>query len=235
MNFTLRTHRANYAGILLKWGLVLSLILLASEAVSHIYQKTPQYEQLAKETNFILFRTRVLFGHRPTYQEYYGLIADRLIQNQQYYARTVEQNFQFAGGTQEHKISPCGDRCISSIWQSTNSNVDRWKRWRNEEWAKWFYALGIENSKDGNVYGAVAMLEFSRSLAPEWSYFHIELANVLFQDGQIDQGRKVLNECLLFVAARSHCQTMIDEQMWEDIVAPGFLSEIIENNVPHRG
>lgn len=226
-------NKSNYVSILLRWGFVFIIMLLASEIIGHVYRKTPEYKTFTNYYKFVLVRTKALFGYGLTYEDFYSLIEDRLINNQEYYSNMIKLGYRFPQEKHDEKNDICDENCMAYIWQSTNHNYDKWKAWDNGHWAQWFYGLGVTSASNDNLQTASIMLHFARSLAPEWSYFHIELANQLFANNQASEAINVLSECLLFNAAQSYCQAMLDQKIWEKNQPIGFLSEQIYNNIPY--
>ena len=89
-----------------------------------------------------------------------------------------------------------------------------------------FYELGLLASQHEETNLVTPFWESAVYLAPEWSYFHIELANSYLINNQASEAEKQLNFCFQFKYPREHCQEYMDEnyhsQSPESI---GFLKE----------
>jgi len=64
-------------------------------------------------------------------------------------------------------------------------------------------------------------------LAP-WSYFHLELASLYFNDGNFYKAKEILQACLKFEDPKEHCQSYINSGMAQfKNEKPGFWREKI--------
>lgn len=96
--------------------------------------------------------------------------------------------------------------------------------------AKVFYRLGLIAFRHSEMKLTENLWQTSVFLAPEWSYFHIELANLYLADGKTEVAKQKLDYCLNFKHPRGHCKNFMDEHITGETYEPvGFLSSTIQN------
>lgn len=214
----------NYFFSLMKYISVIVLVVFIADFLGHFYRRTQQFHYFDTSVKFIFPKIRM------------QLFPDQLLSFHQLYSPAVSKigdqvdNFRntrlvMTGSNVNLNELLCEKSCRSLY---LNTTFHDWYTWRIDRVARWYYELSIADYREGNIGGTTVLLEFARYLAPDWSYFHIELANLLFQNGRTIQGMNVLNECLLFSPAQSYCQLMIDDHMWEKREQVGFLSDRIQ-------
>ena len=89
--------------------------------------------------------------------------------------------------------------------------------------AKIFYSQGLNQLAQGNKEEVISSWKKAVRAAPEWSYFHLELASLYFSLDQLGLAKEVLHDCVEFLHPRLHCQ----DYLWrlsEDFgfEAPGY-------------
>ena len=77
-------------------------------------------------------------------------------------------------------------------------------------WAIPFYQLGKISYEYGEFDNAVSLWESARMLAPEWSYFHVELANLYLTLGDSEKARAQIEYCLKFHFPQNHCREFLE-------------------------
>lgn len=101
-------------------------------------------------------------------------------------------------------------------------------------WGKYFYNIGLIASKNGESAVTADYWQIASYLAPEWSYFHIELANYYIHIGSGERAKTVLEYCLNFKSARQHCSDFFQKYLYNES-APyenlGFLQEKINEEI----
>ena len=99
----------------------------------------------------------------------------------------------------------------------------------NRYWGKTLYLLGLLAYKNNELDLVIPYWQTASLIAPEWSYFHIELANYYISLEHNQRATGVINYCLKFNYAKRHCQEFMDNNLntntYEDI---GFLEKTIE-------
>jgi tetratricopeptide (TPR) repeat protein len=95
--------------------------------------------------------------------------------------------------------------------------------------AKAAYQLGLTALDYQQVDLALALWQTAVWLAPQWSYFHLELARLWLLTGEENKASEALQLCLQFAYAQEHCQSFLDRDMKPLRDAPvGFLQETID-------
>lgn len=98
--------------------------------------------------------------------------------------------------------------------------------------AKVFYELGLisylsfEPSLSENLWLTAVYL------APEWSYFHIELANLYLLTENIDAAKAQLESCLRFYHPKDYCRQYLVENLEANVPQEaGFLENEVRQNI----
>ena len=81
------------------------------------------------------------------------------------------------------------------------------------KWGKIFYALGLDAYHSGDYQLVAPFFQYATSLAPEWSYFQVELANYYFSINESPKAEDQLNFCLRFEYPKEHCNQYIQENL----------------------
>jgi len=79
--------------------------------------------------------------------------------------------------------------------------------------AKVFYDLGLISYQHSEHDLALKFWQTAVSIAPKWSHFHIELANLYAYLKEDEFAYSQINSCMTFSSARKHC-----EDYYEDVV-----------------
>jgi len=97
------------------------------------------------------------------------------------------------------------------------------------KWGKLFYLLGLSAYKNKEFELVIPFWQAAVYLAPEWSHFHIELANYYLSQEKTDSAREQIEFCLKFYFPQKHCSDFLKENVEKNSYLPiGFLeSEII--------
>lgn len=82
-----------------------------------------------------------------------------------------------------------------------------------DTWGKVFYNLGLLAYKNGELNLVIPFWQKAVAIAPEWSYFHIELANYYLVDDQKDKATAQIDYCFKFKSPKSFCQWYIDNHL----------------------
>ena len=99
-------------------------------------------------------------------------------------------------------------------------------------WGKILYNLGLSAHKNGESDLVIPYWKSAVSIAPEWSYFHIELANFYLSTGDVLNAKETLHYCLQFNHPRKHCQMYLDDNFYSNNPREvGFLEEFIEKEI----
>lgn len=104
--------------------------------------------------------------------------------------------------------------------------MERTKAYRsfNPRLAKALYFIGEDYLHQGRKKEAVYWWEKAVEPAPDWSYFHVELASLYFSLGKREEAELVLNNCVELLYPRKHCQEYLDKLVQgEKIETPGLL------------
>jgi hypothetical protein len=72
--------------------------------------------------------------------------------------------------------------------------------------AKEFYKLGLIAYNDSEIDLADELIKVCTYLDPDFSYYHVELANIYLTTGRKDEAEKVLVLCSDFAAPKKHCE-----------------------------
>lgn len=100
------------------------------------------------------------------------------------------------------------------------------------KWAKPFYMLGLIAYRNNEPSLLVPFWQNSARLAPEWSFFYVELANYYSSIGKIQEAKDVLNDCTQFDSPEFHCKTFMETNLGNNkIESIGFLEETIVKEV----
>jgi len=79
--------------------------------------------------------------------------------------------------------------------------------------AKDFYFLGIKFLKKEDLEKTIFYWEKAKSLLAPWSYFHLELASLYFNNKDFSKAKEVLESCIKLEDPKEHCQGYIKSEM----------------------
>ncbi|HUS60173.1 MAG TPA: O-antigen ligase family protein [Nevskiaceae bacterium] len=91
-------------------------------------------------------------------------------------------------------------------------------------YARSLYKLGLYFYEKGSLQKTEACWQEAARLAPQWSYFHLELADLYNYQGDFEKARKTLENCLQFYWPKEHCQGVLEREDWQE---PGSWQEKI--------
>lgn len=94
-----------------------------------------------------------------------------------------------------------------------NLNSDELGKVYPDKWAKHFYNLGLMAYRNNEPDITAPFWETAIYLAPEWSYFHVELANFYLIQGNANKAREQIEFCLQFQFANKHCREFLRENI----------------------
>lgn len=98
--------------------------------------------------------------------------------------------------------------------------------------AKTYYFLGLDAYQSGQPELTMPFWQVATYLAPEWSYFHLELANLFLSSGAAEKARTQLRFCMQFYHPKTFCQQFVDEYLLENrFESIGFLESEVQQNI----
>lgn len=102
----------------------------------------------------------------------------------------------------------------------------------NDSWGKLFYNLGLLAYKYNEPQLVDSLWQSAVNIAPEWSYFHIELANFYLSTDQKLKATESLGYCLKFNFPKNHCQIYLEENFYSNSPEKvGFLEKLIKKKI----
>lgn len=100
----------------------------------------------------------------------------------------------------------------------------------NSSWAKLYYDLGIISFKNKEIHIGEYFLDRATQLAPEWSYFHIELANYYLLAHDKKAAKETIDWCENFKYSKASCQDYFEKNILNDTpVQVGLYENEIHN------
>lgn len=91
-----------------------------------------------------------------------------------------------------------------------------------------YYDLALISYSNGQEGLTPKLLELSTELDPMFSFWYVELANYYLSKGQIDLGKKALDNCINIDTPRQHCQDYLNNSFSNyQIENIGFLNESV--------
>jgi hypothetical protein len=97
------------------------------------------------------------------------------------------------------------------------------------DYSRIYYDLAILAYKNKEEKLFTDFLEASHYLAPDLSYWTVELANYYYSIDQENPASEILTKCLTIEAPKKHCQKYIDYfSSQSPFYEPGFLSNEAE-------
>lgn len=111
-----------------------------------------------------------------------------------------------------------------------NLNYNELEKTYPSKWAKPFYDLGLIAYKNNEPGLTIPFWERAVNLAPEWSYFHIELANFYLTQGKTDKARELIEFCLQFKFPEKHCREFLELNIkYETAMFVGYFEKQIND------
>jgi len=95
--------------------------------------------------------------------------------------------------------------------------------------AKYYYLLGLETRTE-NPDLTKTLWSVAMQLAPDWSYFPVELASLYYQEDEYTEEIKILNACAKNDNARNHCEST----SFSTMQMPGYFRDDILR-MPEKG
>ncbi|MFC1654139.1 tetratricopeptide repeat protein [Patescibacteria group bacterium] len=95
---------------------------------------------------------------------------------------------------------------------------------------KIYYNFGIIFHEFGDINKSEEMFKNARILAPDWSHFHLVLANFYFNSGDVDGMEESLELCKKISSAKNSCEEFSPNNGKENLKYD-FLSESIETGI----
>lgn len=94
--------------------------------------------------------------------------------------------------------------------------------------AKLLYLSGLEAYNNNELDLTISLWENASLLAPDWSYFHIELANLYLTYEEKNEAMEQIETCLKFRSAKEHCN-QFSKTMEEQKLDIGVFKKIISD------
>lgn len=95
--------------------------------------------------------------------------------------------------------------------------------------AKEAYLVCQQYQAEGDLPKAISWCKLARKTLPQWSFFYLEEASLLFSTGAKDEAVLVLNECLKYYWPADHCQEYLANQVKNFKLEPfGYWEKDIE-------
>jgi len=111
-------------------------------------------------------------------------------------------------------------------------DIQTLSQFKPEKLGKVFYTLGLAAYENKEPILVIPLFQKAISLAPEWSYFHVELANFYVMMGQDQEAKNTLEKCFNFKNPKEHCQQYINNNFESEIYEKvGFLKEAINEKI----
>lgn len=127
---------------------------------------------------------------------------------------------------QPNKIS-CGVNCQAFFshfpWNPSTSR---------DQTARWLYELGLAHYRDNDLNEAKMLIDLARQHSPQWSYFHLELANLYVVQGEFSQANQILDDCLKYRFAAASCQRY-RHHLPQSQFQVGFYQNIAKQDMIH--
>ena len=99
------------------------------------------------------------------------------------------------------------------------------------KWAVPYYQLGLVSYKHSEVDLLIHFWGIAAKLAPEWSYFHVELANYYLNTGDIEKATAYVEYCLNFHSPQEHCREFLKDNVETNTSLPVGSWEDQINNI----
>lgn len=111
---------------------------------------------------------------------------------------------------------------IQEAFSSYLKSIDyeEFKKIYASRWARIYYNLGHLAYEQNEPELVVPFWEIAANLGPEWSYFHVELANYYLSQGEIDKARESIGYCMQFQFPKDHCREFLEKNIEAETVEP---------------
>ena len=115
---------------------------------------------------------------------------------------------------------------ISDVLSPTSSELVAYS---TKEWAKSYYKLAVGSYDNGLNDMVAPFFENATMLAPQWSYFYIELANYYQLTGRYEMAVEQIQLCMDQYHPKSDCQSYYERNLKQSLTnSVGFLKKKIE-------
>ena len=81
------------------------------------------------------------------------------------------------------------------------------------EWANLYYNLGLIAYKKNIIHLTAPFWQIAINFVPEWSHFHLELANFYLAQGNNEKAISVIEYCQEFSYPKKHCNQFMQENI----------------------
>jgi hypothetical protein len=227
------THKLtqNYLYKLIQIMVVALLVLLLADRAGHWYRHNDPYNRFLIQKDFLMLKQQYHLSsdYQPTFSIFYRLSEHKYNQIKAHYAKLAGNNDFYTSVELGFNTVSCKQLCRQIISKSSGRQLAQYD---NNQIARWYYELGISDYGDDNIESAINFLEYARRLAPEWSFFHIELAAIYYEQGHITKSVHVLNQCKLFSQSEIFCWTPLDNVIMGDLNIPvGSLMDKVRDAI----
>ena len=83
----------------------------------------------------------------------------------------------------------------------------------SNEWVETYYNLGLISYNNSNFGLVEPFWQTAVNFGPEWSYFHLSLANYYLSTNQIDLAYQQIDYCLIFTHPQKACNRFLKDNM----------------------
>ena len=97
-------------------------------------------------------------------------------------------------------------------------NLDDLAEYDSFNLARVFYMIGLMAYRNNQSEMIIPSWQTAIYLAPEWSYFHLELTNYYLYLGDIEKAKSKLDYCLEFSYPRQHCNNYLKKLNEEMVI-----------------
>jgi tetratricopeptide (TPR) repeat protein len=170
---------------------------------------------------------------QPNFSNFYKLSQRSQEKIRIYYEQSTGTNDYFSKVGYDFNTQSCEQSCQQIIDSSAAEEIIQYN---NNQLARWYYQLGISDYADGNVGSSINFIEYARHLAPEWSFWHLELATIYLNEGNIQKTSEILDQCKSFSKFNNYCWNMLDDYRQKGYsFTVGAMSEKINKTIPYPG
>jgi len=93
-----------------------------------------------------------------------------------------------------------------------------------------FYEIGIISYSTGSTDSLETLLKTARYLSPEFSHYHVELANLYLYSGDVQKAMEAIDFCLNFKSPKKHCEDFNKNNLnTGTFQEPGFLKDVVNS------
>lgn len=192
---------------------ILSIILLL--AASELIFQINNNPGVRYRYNFFLAKIFIKSSQPGHALKYVGKIVDAQINGE---LMSVEEVLQKPNISLNSSLKKDYSRYLKSVYDEILFEKDP------NKWGKIFYTLGLLAYENDQPEIFESYLLSAIKFAPEWSYFHIELANYYLTKSNYSEAENLLQECISLESPKIHCQQFITENFDQNLAEEvGFL------------